>query len=146
VNRRFRLASVLRVRRIQADVARGEVIRANGAVNRAWTDVERREALLDARRGTLLSGTSAAFLGSLTAGIARASDLSAARAAHQLAVANAADRAAGWSEAAARVKALESLEERHRTAVRLADEASAQRTSDDRSSAVVMARLKGESS
>jgi flagellar protein FliJ len=145
MTRRFRLASVLRVRRVQEDVKRAELVRANAETGRAWTDVQRRDALLEARRGTVASGTSAAFIGSLTAGLARASDLSAARAAHELAVANAAERAVAWGEAAARVKALESLEERHLAAVRDADEAAAQRASDDRSSAAVAARLKGES-
>jgi flagellar export protein FliJ len=142
VKRGFRLASVLRVRRIQEEVARAEVLKANREVGVAWTDAERRNAYLEARRGALESGTSAAFIGAVTAGIARASDLSAARAAHELATKTAADRAAGWSEAAARVKALEALEERHRAEVRAADEAAAQRASDDRSSAVVAARLR----
>jgi flagellar export protein FliJ len=142
VKRGFRLASVLRVRRIQEEVARAEVLQANREVGVAWTDVERRNAYLESRRGALESGTSAAFIGAVTAGIARASDLSAARAAHQLAAAAAADRADGWSQAAARVKALETLEERHRAEVRAADEAAAQRASDDRSSAVVVARMR----
>jgi flagellar biosynthesis chaperone FliJ len=42
------------------------------------------------------------------------------------------------------VKALESLEERHRTAVRLADEAAAQRAADDRASAESVARKPAE--
>jgi flagellar export protein FliJ len=142
MKRGFRLASVLRVRRVQEDIARAEVLAANRDVSVGWTDVERRNAYLEARKGVFESGTSAAFIGAVTAGIARASDLSAARAAHQLATAHAAERSAEWSAAAARVKALESLEERHRTAVRAADEASAQRASDDRSSAVVAARLR----
>jgi flagellar export protein FliJ len=142
MKRGFRLASVLKVRRIQEDIARAEVLGANRDVSAGWTDVERRNAYLEARQGVFQSGTSAAFIGAVTAGIARASDLSAARAAHQLATEVAADRTVEWSAAAARVKALESLEERHRTAVRAADEASAQRASDDRSSAVVAARLR----
>jgi flagellar export protein FliJ len=146
VKRQFRLASVLRVRRIQEDVARADLTRANRAVGDAWTDVERREAYLDVRSGQLENGTSAAFIGALTAGIARASDLSSARAAHELAKRAAAERAAAWSESAARVKALESLEERHRTELRTADEAAAQRASDDRAGAVVAARRRGESS
>jgi flagellar export protein FliJ len=142
VKRGFRLASVLRVRRVQEEVARADVALSNREVGRAWTDVERRAAYLEARRGEFATGTSAAFIGSLTAGIARAQDLSAARAAHQLAQQAAADRAAAWSETAQRVKALESLEERHRAEVRAADEAAAQRASDDRSGAVVAARLR----
>jgi flagellar FliJ protein len=142
VKRGFRLASVLRVRRVQEEVARADVALSNREVGRAWTDVERRAAYLEARRGEFATGTSAAFIGSLTAGIARAQDLSAARAAHQLAQQTAADRAAAWSETAQRVKALESLEERHKAEVRAADEAAAQRASDDRSGAVVAARLR----
>ncbi|HEV7823457.1 MAG TPA: flagellar export protein FliJ [Mycobacteriales bacterium] len=146
MKRGFRLASVLRVRRVQEEVARAEVAKANRTVGEAWTDVERRAAYLDSRRHRgFTTGTSAAFIGSLTAGIARAQDLSAARAAHQLAQQSAAERAAAWSETAQRVKALESLEERHRTEVRAADEAAAQRASDDRSGAVVAARLRGVS-
>jgi flagellar FliJ protein len=144
VKRVFRLASVLRVRRVQEEVARSELLRANREVGHAWTDVERRNAYLESRRGGFTTGTSAAFIGSLTAGIARASDLSAARAAHQLAQDTAADRAAGWTEAAARVQALESLEERHRAAVRSADEAAAQRAADDRASAEFVARQAAE--
>jgi flagellar export protein FliJ len=144
VKRVFRLASVLRVRRVQEEVARAELLRANREVGHAWTDVERRNAYLESRRGGFTTGTSAAFIGSLTAGIARASDLSAARAAHQLAQDTAADRAAGWTEAAARVQALESLEERHRAAVRSADEAAAQRAADDRASAEFVARRAAE--
>lgn len=144
MKRVFRLASVLRVRRVQEEVARSELLRANREVGHAWTDVERRNAYLESRRGGFTTGTSAAFIGSLTAGIARASDLSAARAAHQLAQDTAADRAAGWTEAAARVQALESLEERHRAAVRSADEAAAQRAADDRASAEFVARRAAE--
>ncbi|HEY0358282.1 MAG TPA: flagellar FliJ family protein [Mycobacteriales bacterium] len=140
MKRTFRLASVLRVRRVQEDVARADLLRANREVGHAWTDVERRNAYLESRQGGFTTGTSAAFIGSLTAGIARASDLSAARAAHQLARDAAADRAAGWTAAAARVQALESLEERHRAAVRSADEAAEQRAADDRSSAEFVAR------
>jgi flagellar FliJ protein len=142
VKRGFRLASVLRVRRVQEEVARAEVLKANRGVGEAWTDVERRAAYLEARQGPITSGDSAAFIGALTAGIARAQDLSAARAAHQLAQQAAAERAAAWSETAQRVKALESLEERHRAEVRAADEAAAQRASDDRSGAAVAARLR----
>jgi flagellar export protein FliJ len=142
VKRRFRLASVLRVRRVQEEVARADLVRANREVGTAWTDVERRRAYLEARQGALTSGTSAAFIGAVAAGLARAQDLSAARAAHELAQQAAADRAAAWSETAQRVKALESLEERHRAEVRAADEAAAQRASDDRSGAAVAARLR----
>jgi flagellar FliJ protein len=141
VKRKFGLASVLRVRRIQEEVARVEVVRAHAGVHTAWTDAERRQALLQARRGTV-DGSSSAFLGALTAGLARASDLSAARAAHQLAQDHAAAQVEAWSVTAARVKALESLEERHRAAVRQADEAAAQSASDDRSSAVAVAKLR----
>jgi flagellar export protein FliJ len=144
VKRVFRLASVLRVRRVQEEVARADLLRANREVGTAWTDIERRTAYLETRRGGFTTGTSAAFIGSLTAGIARASDLSAARAAHQLAQHAAAEQAAAWTETAARVKALESLEERHRTAVRLADEATAQRAADDRASAESVARKPAE--
>jgi flagellar FliJ protein len=146
VKRGFRLASVLRVRRVQEEVARAEVLKAHRASGTAWTDVERRTAYLEARRGELSSGTSAAFIGAMTAGIARASDLSAARAAHQLATEVAAERSAEWSASAQKVKTLESLEERHRTEVRAADEASAQRAADDRSGAVVAARLREDKS
>lgn len=141
MKRRFRLASVLRVRRIQEEVARAEVVRANAEVHAAWTETERRQALLEARRGTV-NGASSAFLGALTAGLARASDLSAARAAHQLAREHAATQAAAWTETAARVSALESLEERHRIAVQQADDAAAQRASDDRAGAVAVAKLR----
>ena len=140
MRRAFRLAGVLRVRRIQEDVARAQVMRANAEVTTAWTDVQRREAYLEARQGEFTSGNSAAFIGAVTAGIARVQDLSAARAAHALAQQAAAERAAAWSETAQRVKALESLEERHEGEVRAADEASAQRASDDRAGAMVAAR------
>jgi flagellar protein FliJ len=143
VKRRFRLASVLRVRRLQEEAARADLVLANREVGTAWTDVERRTAYLEARQGELTSGTSAAFIGAVTAGLARAQDLSAARAAHVLAQQAAAERAAAWSETAQRVKALESLEERHRAEVRAADEAAEQRAADDRSGAAFAARGRG---
>jgi flagellar export protein FliJ len=144
VKRVFRLASVLRVRRVQEEIARADLLRANREVGQAWTDVDRRTAYLEARSGGFTTGTSAAFIGSVTAGISRAADLSGARAAYQLAQETAADRAAGWTEAAARVQALESLEERHRAEVRAADEAAEQRAADDRSSARSAARRTAE--
>jgi flagellar FliJ protein len=128
----FRLASVLRVRRVQEEISRAQLIRANADARTAWTEAQRREMRLAARRGPV-DGAAAGYLGSITAGLARASDLSAARAAHQLAADTAADRAAGWTEAAARVQALEDLEDRHRAHEIEAQQKAEQKESDDRS-------------
>lgn len=143
MSRKFRLASVLRVRRVQEEVVRAELVRANRKVSLAWTDAERRAALLAARRGPI-DGTAAAYLGALTAGLARAADLQNARAAHELAVSAASEASTDWSQAAGKVTALESLEVRHIAAVRKSDEAIAQREADDRSGAAFMARVKAK--
>lgn len=130
MNRRFRLAGVLRAREVQEQVARGALAQANREVSSAHTEVTRRTQLLAAQPAPT-SGPSPQFLAALTARRGLADQIAAA--AHELAVVEreAAGRTQEWTAAAVRRRALEHLADRHAAAVRAADERAAQREIDD---------------
>ncbi len=129
-SRRFRLATVLRVRRAQEDEARAELLRANLRL-RAARDGHERTAL---RYRTLPTSTGtvprSVFVRERAASGLAASTLAAAG----QRVARAADEVAGahvaWSRAAQRVEALERLA-RRRLDEALADEARAEASAVD---------------
>jgi flagellar FliJ protein len=128
---RFRLESVLRVRRVQEDVARGDLARANTAVTAA-------AAALDAARHRLARTTSdpapadapewqarrALLLGRAEEISARGADLEAATEAR-------ADRQRALAEARTRVRALERLDERRRAEHAVESARDESRTMDD---------------
>jgi flagellar protein FliJ len=112
---RFRLEQVLRIRRLQEELARGELLGANREVARAGEMLAQRSD----RYGTIQS----------TAHTLPAADFMMARERHEAAAAavihaaelraaaerTADERRSEWSEAATRVRVLERLDERRRT-------------------------------
>lgn len=124
---RFRLETVLRVRRVQEDLARAELMTANHAAHERAALVAARTAEYDARE--LPSGVHSydTFALQTFRWDAAAGAVTTARAAHRDAMAVVADRRRDWSEARARVAALERLEERRR-----ADHALEVRRAEDR--------------
>ncbi|HET6792939.1 MAG TPA: hypothetical protein VFH45_00770 [Acidimicrobiales bacterium] len=116
---RFRLAGVLRVRRLEEEAARGRLFEARAALVAATTAVE--AALAHYRSAPQPLGEMSLEELSrhrLLADLA-ASSLAAARTAAEQAAATAAIRQAEWSAAAARVAVLERLDERRREEHRL---------------------------
>lgn len=111
---RFRLDSVMRVRRVQEERARAELALARLAEAEAAAQTTRRRGLL--RRATedgLPSGTATDW----TAQRDRSDRLAAAVSASQVAELHAADltqrRLGDWERAAAELRMLEKLDERH---------------------------------
>jgi flagellar export protein FliJ len=111
---KFRLQSVLRVRRIQEDIARAGLLNANAAAREAgrvvdarvvrYRDMERPAGLQHEPEFALTWFTLDAAAGAVD--VARERQLEA--------VATVVERRAEWSEATMRVAALERLEERQR--------------------------------
>jgi flagellar FliJ protein len=130
VKAKFKLASILRVRRVQEDVALAELAKARRERKRA-------EAQTDARRGPLGAhhpperSTATALVAAMASGLSMAANLSAAKAVQADAEADADTAARSWSGAAGRVRALESLAERHRAAAHTALWQAEQRELDD---------------
>lgn len=130
MNRQFRLAGVLRVRRLQEDVARGAVARSQSAVTTAEVTADRR-ALRLAERPRPASGSTTAFvtemagLRAMAAGISQAEQLAGqAQAALQL------DTDA-WAAARGRTRGLDRLAERHTADLAAHDIRTAQAEVDD---------------
>ena len=111
----FRLAPVLRVRRIQEEIAKAALGEARGARDLAETEADARRTPLS-KHDPPDRSTGTALLASLASGLSMAADLASARSALAAAEADADDAARNWSGAAGRLRALESLEERHRKA------------------------------
>jgi flagellar FliJ protein len=111
---RFRLETVLRVRRLQEDRARAELLTANRAAHIAATRVEDR--LTDYRSRSMPAGTNTYedFERGLFLLDAAAGAVDVARLAHRDALDVVDDRRADWSGARRRVAALERLEARRR--------------------------------
>ncbi len=112
MNQRFRLADVLRVRRIQEDVANARVARARADAEAVDGLVSRRQQRL-AERQAPRSGSVGSFVNEMIglrvmAGEIDAARLDAARVRDALTV-----DIEKWSAARARTRALERLEERH---------------------------------
>lgn len=137
--KRFPLATVLRIRRIQEDVARTGVATAQAETHRAASEHARREAVL-AQRPEPGSAEAAQWLAMRAAALSLAGDVVAARhlvAAREDEAAHARDR---LGRATMAREGIESLAERHADEVRreLAD--AEQRASDDRAGAAHRAR------
>jgi flagellar FliJ protein len=129
---RFRLETVLRVRRIQEERARAELLAARTAEQAAGAERGRRGALLDAARaaglpdGSRLEWTSARDHHDRLAGA-----VEAARAAEVAAADLTARSLAHWEAAAADLQGLERLDERHRAEWRVEQERAEQQRLDE---------------
>lgn len=112
---RFRLESVMRVRRVQEDRARAQLALARLAEVEARQDTTRRRGLL--RRATDV-GLPSGEVHDWAAQRDRTDRLAAAVTASQVAELHAADltrnRLADWERAASELRSLERLDERHR--------------------------------
>jgi flagellar export protein FliJ len=111
---KFRLEQVLRVRRIQEDQARAELLTANRAAHLAAMHVEERLAAYEARERPAGSQPIEAFERTLFLLDTAAASVGVARATHREAIATVATRRAHWADAQRRVAALERLEGRRR--------------------------------
>ncbi|WP_030177117.1 flagellar FliJ family protein [Spirillospora albida] len=131
MKRKFKLAPVLRARRAQENAAKGDVARAR--LEAVTTDEHARllDQELEARIVHPETSTALAFAATRAALRARATDLSAARAAADRAHGMVGEHLAAWSAASSRRRSVEKLGERHAEAVRRADEAADQRAVDD---------------
>jgi len=132
---RFRLESVLRVRRAEEELARQELARANARL-RAAMETHRVEAQ---RYGELrtVSGEveSVAFMRERAYAELAAATVEAARQVMDAAAAEAAARYVSWTEAARLVAALERLDDRRRAEHRLEEQRAEVAESDDMTSA-----------
>jgi flagellar FliJ protein len=111
---RFRLESVLRVRRIQEDLARAELLNANAAARTAEGVVDARVARYHEMDRPLGAHTEPQFAREWFQLDAAAGAVDAACERHVEALAVVAERRAAWSAASMRVAALERLEARQR--------------------------------
>ncbi len=130
MSRRFPLAGVLRVRRVQEDLARAEVARAQAAARKAEREARARADLLEGYE-IPEHAVALAFVAAASARTSLAMEASAARVVVGLAHDEVGVQLAQWQERAMRVDALESLEQRHRDDVRRADQAVEQHLADD---------------
>lgn len=134
-SRRFPLSVVLRVRRIEEDIARAEVRRRQAARAAAEADLHRREAELDRRGPALEPGVAASIAAGAAANLALAAAAGAARARRAQAQSEVDLAVAGWTTRRGRVHSLEELEQRHRQALAVADAQAEAAEVDDLSAA-----------
>jgi len=130
----FSLAAVLRIRRIQEEIAAAEVATSRAGTWRAFSEHARREALLDGRPAPG-SEESSRWLASVAGNLALAADAHAARLALLAAEDETAAAVDSWSRAATAVKGIEHLADRHDEEVRREQARSEQRVADDRAGA-----------
>jgi flagellar export protein FliJ len=129
--RNFPLAVVLRVRRLQEDLARAKVAAARAGAERAHIEHARREARLDGRPAPG-SAQASHWRAAVAANLALASDAHAARLAVSVAEEEVAAALDAWSRAAVAHKGIGQLAERHAETVRREQERAEQRAADDR--------------
>lgn len=130
MNRQFRLASILRVRRIEEDQRSAAVVDSRRSSAAADQVVSRREQRI-VERGVPSSGSGASFVNEMTALRVMAGQLQEdRRSAAEAHEALACDMEA-WAAARARTRALERLEERHGKAVAAQELRIAQAEIDD---------------
>lgn len=130
MKRRFPLATVLRVRTVQQDLARADVVRARGAVEEAharvlWLDEQ-------ARTAQSTAGPASTWLFAASKGLVLAADASRARDDERVAEGVVDTAVATWSSARSARRGVERLAERHQDAVRAHDSRIEQRGLDDR--------------
>jgi flagellar protein FliJ len=131
MTRRFPLAAVLRVRRIQEDLAGAEVARARVEVDAAHVRARSKELRVEAASRSVPQ-LSAGFAGIMAARLSLAEEAAAARGDVQDAEQVVIDRLGAWGEARAARRGVERLAERHAEAMRADEDRSAQKASDDR--------------
>jgi flagellar protein FliJ len=128
---RFRLETVARVRQIQEEQARAQVMLANRAVALAQSTVDARQT----RYETLPRPAGATSMAELEATMFRldaaAGGLEWARGEHRAALEHAHDALAQWAQAEQRVRALDRLRDRARAEHTLATRREEDRLTDD---------------
>jgi flagellar FliJ protein len=111
---RFRLETVLRVRRVQEDVARGDLARANAAVAAAAADVEAARERLAGMASEPVPANPVEWQARRALLLGRAAEITARQTDLQAADTERAGRQRALAEARTRVRALERLDERRR--------------------------------
>lgn len=111
----FRLEQVLRVRRMQEDLAKAELAKANARVTEAVAMVDARLAHYAGVPAAGTSGSTAAFIGARFRQETAAAAVVAARAARVAALSDAESFRQVWSAKATEVSVLERLDDRRRT-------------------------------
>jgi flagellar FliJ protein len=111
---RFRLETVLRVRRVQEDVARGDLARANAAVAAAAADLDTARERLAGMASEPVPGDPVEWQARRALLLGRAAEISARQTDLQTADTERAGRQRALAEARTRVRALERLDERRR--------------------------------
>lgn len=130
MNRRFRLATVLRVRRVQEDQAQAAVMRARAILDEAIGAADASE--LAVREHVRPEHTAASWVAASAVGVTLAADASRARARARSAETGVTDALAVWADARGARRGVERLEERHAAEVAAEDLRLAQRELDDR--------------
>jgi flagellar FliJ protein len=136
----FRLSSVLRVRRVEEDLARGALARAHARAQEAQAAREAADARLTGRPGLAPVVPLAAYRSWRAMGDLQAASWQAAAKRAEQAAAQLTERRGAWQVAAQRVAALERLEARRREAWRRELERAEARDVDD----LVQARYQGD--
>ncbi|MGN6242605.1 MAG: flagellar FliJ family protein [Motilibacteraceae bacterium] len=131
MNRKFPLAAVLRVRKVQEDKAAAAVAAARAELALAVQREQELEVRLD---GGVAPGsaTYVDWIATTSARLSLARDAAAARTARRDREAGVAEALDGWAAARAAARGVERLAERHEEAVRLEDERAEQRELDER--------------
>jgi flagellar FliJ protein len=111
---RFRLETVLRVRRVQEDAARGDLARANAAVAAAAADVEAARERLAGMASEPVPANPVEWQARRALLLGRAAEITARQTDLQAADTERAGRQRALAEARTRVRALERLDERRR--------------------------------
>jgi flagellar FliJ protein len=127
----FRLASVLRVRRIQEEQARADLIAANQSVRAAHLHVASRVAHLESLPKSGAVASTPAFLANQARLASVASSISIARIARQVAEEAATEKRHAWQVTAQRVESLERLDDRAHTEHTLETQRAADKEVDD---------------
>lgn len=130
MNRRFPLATVLRVRRVQEDLAQAGVVRARVAADLTR---QRADALAtDLAAHQLPAAPGGRWVAAARHGLVLAADAALAQGHVQAADHEVVAALGSWSTARGARRGVERLAERHADAVRAEDERLAQRDLDDR--------------
>ena len=127
----FRLASVLRVRRIQEEQARATLLAANHGVRTAHLHLAGRVAHLEQLPKPATVATTSAFLANQARLASVASSISLARIAGELAEERASESRAAWQVTARRVESLDRLDSRSRSEHALEAQRATDREVDD---------------
>jgi flagellar FliJ protein len=134
VKRQFALATVLRVRRIEEDLAKAQVARMRVDATRAEQLVADRAERLDTSAPPA-AASALAYVAALEGLHGQVRGLAAAKDARAASYAAVDGALTAWSGARTRVRGIERLEERHGSALRAADESAAGAERDDRAGA-----------